>query len=548
MPIKTLGPYRIERRLGHGGMGIVYEGVHEQTGQRVAIKALSENLCADPRFRERFSGEVETLQLLHHENIVQLFGYGEEEDQLFFAMELVDGPSLEAALHAGRRFSWRETAEIAIQVSAALKHAHDHGVIHRDLKPANLLRGSDGIVKLTDFGIAKLFGASGLTLAGSMIGTPDYMSPEQTEGYPATALSDLYSLGCVMYALMTGKPPFSGSSVTEVISRVRSQEAAPLKLLVPGVPDQLQGIVSQLLRKDPAQRLATPQALAHLLQAMLHALAAKPAGPAEVVPPSPAPPPAVPPVDRGTLSPQAVAGMGTAERPTLDFTPEEAKRFEADRSHFQLTHAVGQADSSEGSLTVRATPAPPAPARHFTAVAPGSSLPTRSASPPRPVSRRRDWLITAGMFAILAGILAAFTWALLPPSADRLYQRIQTASAQTPPPLSYSSLLSDFLERYPHDPRADEVQRLYDDQACQDLRDDLLGKVRTLSEAESLYLKGLELAEQDDPAGACECFRKIVADLEAGHVGRLGVTDKRLLARSQYLLRTLDCAPASPAQ
>jgi eukaryotic-like serine/threonine-protein kinase len=275
MANKTLGPYLIDRRLGHGGMGTVYAGVHEQTGQWAAIKVLSENLNADPRFRERFQGEVETLKLLNHPNIVTLIGYGEEDGQLFFVMELVDGLSLEGALQAGRRFQWDQVIDIAVQVCAALKHAHDHGVIHRDLKPANLLLTPNGTVKLTDFGIAKLFGVSGLTMAGSMIGTPDYMSPEQTEGFPATGRSDLYSLGCVMYALISGKPPFTSPSITKIIDRVRTVEALPLRRLVPDLPEPMERIVAQLLNKDPAQRIATPQALANLLRAMKHALTSK---------------------------------------------------------------------------------------------------------------------------------------------------------------------------------------------------------------------------------------------------------------------------------
>jgi serine/threonine-protein kinase len=205
MPIEHLGPYRIERLLGRGGMGAVYAGVHQETGLPAAIKVLAESLAVDSRFRERFQGEVETLKRLRHKNVVTLQGYGEEEGLLYFVMDLVDGPSLEGELRSGRRFSWREVVDIGVQVCAALKHAHDHGVVHRDLKPANLLLAADGTVKLTDFGIAKFFGGTSLTLAGSMVGTPDYMSPEQVEGKPVTPRSDLYSLGCLLYALLTGK-------------------------------------------------------------------------------------------------------------------------------------------------------------------------------------------------------------------------------------------------------------------------------------------------------------------------------------------------------
>ena len=173
---------------------------------------------------------------------------------LYFVMDLVDGPSLEAELRSGRRFTWREVVDIGVQVCAALKHAHDHGVIHRDLKPANLMLLADGTVKLTDFGIAKFFGGSSLTLAGSMVGTPDYMSPEQIEGKSATARSDLYSLGCVLYALLSGKPPFVGGSVTAVMDRVRFEAPRPLRLVAPQTPPELDDIIAQLLRKNPDER------------------------------------------------------------------------------------------------------------------------------------------------------------------------------------------------------------------------------------------------------------------------------------------------------
>ncbi len=256
MAIERLGPYRIERLLGRGGMGAVYAGRHVDTGEQAAIKVLSETLATDPRFRERFRGEVETLKRLRHKNIVTLQGYGEEEGYSYFVMELVEGQSLDDQLQEGRQFTWQEVAEIGIQTAAALKHAHNHGVIHRDLKPGNLLLQQDGTVKLTDFGIAKFFGGSSLTLAGSMIGTPDFMSPEQTEGSSVTPRSDLYSLGCVLYTLLAGTPPFHGGSMTAVIDRVRTQPPKPVRFIAPQTPDELDRIISELLKKNPQDRIA----------------------------------------------------------------------------------------------------------------------------------------------------------------------------------------------------------------------------------------------------------------------------------------------------
>ncbi|MCH5375989.1 MAG: serine/threonine protein kinase, partial [Planctomycetes bacterium] len=487
---KTLGPYRIDRRLGHGGMGTVYAGLHCETGQWAAIKVLSENLSADPRFRERFQGEVETLERLNHPNIVKLIGYGEEEGQLFFVMELVEGPSLEAELQAGRRFHWEQVTDITIQICSALKHAHDHGVIHRDLKPANLLIVSDGTVKLTDFGIAKLFGVSGLTLAGSMIGTPDYMSPEQTDGHPATPRSDLYSLGCVMYALLAGKPPFSSPSITKVLDRVRKAEAPPLRRIVPDLPEPMERIVSQLLRKDPAQRIATPHSLANLLRAMKHALSGK-----------------------GTDSEQAALeslmsgppeGLDTTQRATLDFTPEEARRFAAGKTDFRAAEedlgALGETTAFDPLIGME-TVSPPRPT-HFTAVSVPGARRERAASG-EGAMRRSEWLTIGGITVALLAIIGAFVWAFLPASADHLYGRIEQVADRPEPPIRYYAWLEEFLTRFPDDPRAGQVRHWQQQRACRDLQQDLKNKVRSLSEPEKQYLEGMDLLDQGQSGDAC---------------------------------------------
>ncbi|MEC9003328.1 MAG: serine/threonine-protein kinase, partial [Planctomycetota bacterium] len=203
MKIDKFGPYQTDKLLGRGGMGTVYRGTHEETGQVVALKVLSFVHADDDNFRERFALEIETLKKLRHPNIVELYGYGVQDGHLFYAMELIEGNSLQQELLSGRRFDWRETTHFTIAICQALKHAHDRGVIHRDLKPANLLLTPGNEVKLSDFGIAKLFGSQQITADRSVIGTADYMAPEQAEGAKANVRSDLYSLGSVMYALVT---------------------------------------------------------------------------------------------------------------------------------------------------------------------------------------------------------------------------------------------------------------------------------------------------------------------------------------------------------
>ncbi len=254
-------------------MGTVYEAIEDETGMPAAIKVLAPTLAAIENFRDRFGAEIESLKKLRHPHIVQLYGYGEQDGRLFYVMELVRGHSLQDELRRGRRFGWREVTRIAIETCAALKHAHDHGIIHRDLKPGNLLLDEDDHVKLCDFGIAKLFGATTIT-TGSVIGTAEYMAPEQGEGKPVGPRTDLYSLGSVMYALLTGSPPFVGKTVAEVVHKVRFEAPLPVGRRADDVPAELEQLIEQLLAKDPLERIPTALAVSHRLKAMEHALSA----------------------------------------------------------------------------------------------------------------------------------------------------------------------------------------------------------------------------------------------------------------------------------
>ena len=282
-----LGPYEIKSRLGRGGMGAVYEAIDTTSGDTVAVKVLASHLADDTGLRSRFEAEIETLKNLRHPGIVRLLAFGEQDDQPFFAMELVRGKSLEQILRSGRRFTWRETVAVAVEVTRALKVAHDHGIVHRDLKPANLLiadpvsgltepeAGTDSqrdaaslTVKLADFGIAKLFGGVAHTALGHVVGTAEYMAPEQATGRPIDHRADLYALGLVMFAMLTGSPPFRGTQLTEVIDKQRRVIPPRVASLVPDVPAELDELISRLLSKDPAQRPASALALGRLLSAI----------------------------------------------------------------------------------------------------------------------------------------------------------------------------------------------------------------------------------------------------------------------------------------
>ena len=197
-----IGPYLIDRKIGAGGMGTVYVGKHEQSGQIAAIKTLPPSLARDNGFVLRFNREIEALKLLNHPNVVKFYDSGtDDEETYYYAMEYVEGETLSNRLRRDRRIPWKDAIQLAVQVCLGLKHAHDVGVVHRDLKPSNLLIASDGTVKITDFGVAQVFAADQLTITGAVIGTAEFMSPEQVEGRRADRRSDLYSLGAVLYLL-----------------------------------------------------------------------------------------------------------------------------------------------------------------------------------------------------------------------------------------------------------------------------------------------------------------------------------------------------------
>ncbi len=275
MSLNKLGPYQFKGVLGRGGMGTVYRGLHQDLGELHAVKVLAPTYTDDTHFRGRFESEIKALLKLDHNNIVRLISYGQEDGMLFFAMELVEGNSLFQMQKKGHRFDWRQVLAIARDVCGGLRHAHDRGVIHRDLKPGNLLLATDpnqaqmsedrtlpGIVKITDFGIAKSFGSSQNT-GTNVLGTMDFMSPEQAKGQPVTFRSDLYSLGTVLYTLLAGKPPFRSRSVEESLRNLTQTPAPPISEVVPDVPPQLDALIGQLLHKQPEKRVPTALALLH---------------------------------------------------------------------------------------------------------------------------------------------------------------------------------------------------------------------------------------------------------------------------------------------
>jgi serine/threonine-protein kinase len=270
-----LGKWVIYQQLGRGGMGRVYLAQEEIGGRQVALKVLAAELAQEAGFLARFQLEIETLSQLDHPNIVRFYEAGFENGLYFYAMEYVDGKSLDDLLDERDRLPWSEVLDIALQICPALKHVHDHGVIHRDLKPANILLTSDSIVKLTDFGIAKVFAQGHLTATGGVVGTAEFLSPEQAAGKPVTKRSDLYSLGIVLYTLLIGRPPFTGESFVELLHKHRyAQFDAPAKI-IPELPYEIDEVICNLLEKDPAARPPDCAVLARQLDSIRRKLARK---------------------------------------------------------------------------------------------------------------------------------------------------------------------------------------------------------------------------------------------------------------------------------
>lgn len=299
---RQFGDYVLGRQLGSGGMGIVYEARQISLNRKVALKLVRDSLVASPTMLRRFMIEAEAAARLDHPNIVPLYEVGEFNGQPFFSMGLVEGESLRDLIARGdfapkhrdgkmTRALWRERqkslAGLMVKLAGAVHHAHQRGVIHRDLKPANVLIDQAGNPHLTDFGLAKFLSqqtledAQTLTSPDDILGTVNYMSPEQALGTKSTQAADIHGLGAVMYVLLTGRPPFTGTTWQETIGRVSQQVPHRPQILNPLVHKDLDTICLKCLEKDPLHRYASAEALAEDLERWLagHPILARPAGP-----------------------------------------------------------------------------------------------------------------------------------------------------------------------------------------------------------------------------------------------------------------------------
>ena len=247
------GRYLIIRKLGTGGMANVYLAEDQELGRRVAIKILDDRHAQDVQFVERFRREATNAAGLSHPNIVSIYDRGEAEGTYYIAMEYLDGRTLKELILRRGPAPVKTAIDYTRQILAALRFAHKNGIVHRDIKPHNVLVDSEGRLKVTDFGIARA-GASQMTEAGSIIGTAQYLSPEQAKGAPVDQTSDIYSVGIVLYELLTGTVPYTGDTPVEIAMKHLSQVPEPPSTLQPQIPHEVDSIVLRALAKDPADR------------------------------------------------------------------------------------------------------------------------------------------------------------------------------------------------------------------------------------------------------------------------------------------------------
>jgi serine/threonine protein kinase len=490
-----LGPYKVESILGRGGMGTVYRGTHSKSGEVVAIKIISTVLADQERFRRRFAAEVETVKRLKQPNIVQLIGYGEEQGHLFYSMEYVQGVNLADYLKQNGPLTWERAIEIGIEICAALKHAHDMGIIHRDLKPANVMLNESGQVKLTDFGIAKLFGSSDATAAGSVLGTADFMPPEQAEGKVVTNRSDLYALGALLYCALTGRSPQAAKTLPEVLYNVRYTIPTPLDVVDSATPKELSELVAELLEKDPAARPPTALVISNRLQSLKIGLKHREQQIKIDLPPSvindaaqsrefnsldlfddaPGGPDtanagAKPASTPNAFPPQA-SSFGTDQTQVVpaDFVPNRSRTREPIRTDIANanTKSASQIEpiSHLSGVSMYDEPAAPGVTR-FTVVEENerrrATLSEHVEELPNPWAHNFS---IGALILLLVGSLSAIYIFTRPQSADQLYQQLSQAIESTNPDdlFDVEPMLEQFSELYPNDSRQSDFDSIRQD-------------------------------------------------------------------------------------
>jgi serine/threonine-protein kinase len=461
---QKLGPFSIDKELGSGAMGTVYRGRYTKTGQVLAIKIMAPGVGGThSAAQERFEREAEILKQLRHPNIVRLFGVGRSQGIRYYAMEYVEGESLDKVLARRGRMSWQEVIDLGQQLCAALGHAHEKGIIHRDLKPSNLMLLEDGTLKLTDFGIAKDLDETGLTATNCTVGTAAYMSPEQCKGERhLTHKSDLYSLGIVFYELVTGEKPFKGESALEVfVQHVQGTFERPSRK-VTELPVWLDTLIAQLLEKQTDRRPFDAQTVANSLATIQEKVEA-----------------------------QASAGVEAARARLVDRPRGQRNANEEDRETARLLATAG-------------------------------GKPRKKKPPKKKPLHERLWVRAAGLLVLLAAVITLLAFALRGPSADKLYQQAKRAM-ESKDPESARKPIQDYLARYGGVPgeKTDQVRKWAEDLDVAYAETLLgnhmrwvrggrtLGKVEAKSEGQEKAFRAAEYEAEGERTRALKLWRQV---------------------------------------
>jgi eukaryotic-like serine/threonine-protein kinase len=268
----TFGRYEILGKLGEGAMGVVYRARDSAIGRVVALKMLSAELGAEDELHARFRREAEAIGRLSHPNIVTVYDLGQSDGQLYMAMELLEGDDLRWLIERRVEIPLADRVRILVQISEGLAYAHSRGVVHRDIKPANIVVTSVGKVKILDFGLARVATRATITRKGMILGTPDYMAPEQAMGKLVDRRSDVFSAGSVFYEFLTGEKPFKGKTLHAVLFQIIQEDPDPVLTLSPEMPTRLAAVVHRMLVKDPEKRYQSMDEVGGDLAAMHVAL------------------------------------------------------------------------------------------------------------------------------------------------------------------------------------------------------------------------------------------------------------------------------------
>lgn len=269
--VERIDRYKIVRLIGQGAMGTIYEAQDETANRRLAIKLFNPSVGGDEiqtaQLISRFDKEVKLLTEIDHQNVVKVYDSGEFNSRPYYVMEFIEGYSLQQAIRKGRHFDPLDLVDIMIQLASGVNHCHERGIIHRDIKPGNIMVTTDGVVKLTDFGVARAIWEETISKEGTILGTPNYISPEQIQGKSIDGRSDIFSIGVVLYEMLTGKKPFEGDSLHNIFYNIVNADPPEPTQLDPAIPQDLSRIVQKALAKDPEDRYQNIGELAKALVA-----------------------------------------------------------------------------------------------------------------------------------------------------------------------------------------------------------------------------------------------------------------------------------------